>query len=89
MEKHECPYAQQVGSMQADISANKIKIASLQAKFDLLTVSQIKEEAEKSGLFKGLKMSALILGYMVIAVGFVVVGKAVGFVELIAKILKI
>jgi len=89
MEKYECPYAQQVGSMQADIAAQKVKLASLQAKYDLLTVAQIKEEAEKSGLLKGIKVTAIVIGYTVISVALMAVGHMVGFTELIAKLLKL
>lgn len=89
MEKYECPYAQQVGSMQADIAAQKIKIAKLQSEFDLLTIGQIKEEAEKNGLLKGMKIAAMVIGYTIITVLFVIAGKAFGFVEVFAKIFKL
>lgn len=89
MSNGECPHTQEIGSMQADISAHRVKLATMQSKFDLLTVSQIKEEAEKNGLFKGLKIAAIIIGYTVIASLFIVAAHFMGVGEFIAAMLKI
>ena len=89
MEKFECPYAQEVGSMQSEIATQKIKLSSLQAKFDLLTVDQIREDAKKDGLLKGMKIAATVIGYFFIAVVFVIAVKTFGLIEVLAKILKL
>ena len=85
----DCPYASEVRTMRDDLKATKLKVEALQAKYDLLTITQIKEEAEKCGTLRGLKIAAIVIGYSVIAIVFMMVGHAVGFVELIARILKL
>lgn len=85
----ECPYENEVRTMRDDLKATKLKVGSLQAKYDLLTIAQIKEEAEKCGTLRGLRIAAMVIGYLIIAIVFMMVGHAVGFVELIARVLKL
>lgn len=89
MNKNECPYAQEVGAMQADLKTCKLKLSKLQAKYDYLTIEQIKEESEKSGILKGLKIAAIVIGYTVIAAILIAASQIVGFSEIFVKVVKL
>lgn len=83
-----CPLAGEVISMRDKIESQRLRIKTLESKFDLLTIEQIKEEARECGMLKGMRIAALVIGYSFLAGLVLLVMHVMGVAEFVARILK-
>lgn len=85
----ECPYANEVGKLQARVLFLERELEKLQATAKVTANSLLEERSENKGYWRGIEISVRIVSAILIAGALMAAGKFTGALEFVFKLLKL
>lgn len=84
-----CPYANDVGRLQAEVMALQIEIEKLQGAAKTTANTLLEERAENKGYWRGIEIAVRIVSVILIASVLLIAGKFTGAIEFVLKMMKV